>query len=112
MACILHQQVTNQCRDEVSRNGETGPIPCDRLKETETILPFTHHLGPHQLSVEESSLEARIKLSLFKLSQFKIEFQPRSAIKGQALADFIVEFSHMPDERPEEAPGPSLLKIP
>ena len=31
-----------------------------------------------------------------ELTQFEIEFQPRPAIKGQALADFITEFSHKP----------------
>ena len=58
MASILHQQAADRCRDKVSRDGETGPGPCDRLKETDIILPFTHHLGSHQLSIETSSLEA------------------------------------------------------
>ena len=47
-----------------------------------------------------------------ELSQFKIEFQPRPVIKGQALADFIAEFSHEPDERLEETPGPLMPEIP
>ena len=33
-----------------------------------------------------------------ELSQFEIKFQPRPAIKGQALVDFIAEFSHKPDK--------------
>ena len=48
---------------------------------------------------------------VIKLSQFDIEFQPLSAIKGQALIDFIVEFSHSPDERPEEALDTQSAKI-
>ena len=32
-----------------------------------------------------------------ELSQFDIEYHPRTAIKAQALADFIVEFT-FPDE--------------
>ena len=32
-----------------------------------------------------------------KLSQFDIEYYPRTAIKAQALADFITEFT-LPDE--------------
>ena len=32
-----------------------------------------------------------------ELSQFDIEYHPRTAIKAQALADFIVEFT-LPDE--------------
>ena len=34
---------------------------------------------------------------VIKLSQFDIEYHPRTAIKAQALADFIVEFT-IPDE--------------
>ena len=58
MAGVLHQQVTNRPGNEVSRDGETSLGPCDRLKEFETIFPFTHHPSPHQLSVEVSSSEA------------------------------------------------------
>ena len=58
MTGILHQQTTSRCRDEISRNGETGPGPCDRLKEIETVLPFTHHLGPHQLPIKAGPSKA------------------------------------------------------
>ena len=34
---------------------------------------------------------------VIELSQFDIEYHPRTAIKAQALADFIVEFT-IPDE--------------
>ena len=47
-----------------------------------------------------------------KLSQFEIEFQPRPVLKGQALTDFIAEFSHKPDERPEEGSSPSMPQVP
>ena len=33
-----------------------------------------------------------------ELSQFDIEYHPRSAIKAQALADFIVEFTILEDD--------------
>ena len=42
-----------------------------------------------------------------ELSQFEIEFQPQPAIKGQDLANFIIEFSHKPDEQPEEGSNAS-----
>ena len=32
-----------------------------------------------------------------ELSEYEIEFHPRTAIKGQALADFVAEFSYAPD---------------
>ena len=59
MASVLHQKMANRCGDKISRNGETGPGPCDRLKETEIILPFTHHPGPYQLSIKVRPSKAR-----------------------------------------------------
>ncbi|KAL2532476.1 Retrovirus-related Pol polyprotein from transposon [Abeliophyllum distichum] len=43
-----------------------------------------------------------------ELSQFDISYKPRPSIKGQALADFVVEFAHIPvgslETHPEEVP--------
>ena len=47
-----------------------------------------------------------------ELNQCEIKFQPWPAIKGQALVDFIAEFSHTPNELPDEAPAASKPKIP
>ena len=47
-----------------------------------------------------------------ELSQFEIALQPRPAIKVQALANFIVEFSYKPGERPEEGPSLSTPQVP
>ena len=47
-----------------------------------------------------------------ELSQFDIEFILRPAINGQALADFIVEFTTLEEKRPEEAPTVPTPKIP
>ena len=116
MADVLHQQVTNRHRDKISRNGEIGPGPCDCLKKTEVVLPFTYHSRPHQLPLRQvpqkpDALGRLLKWAI-KLSQFEIEFQTGPAIKGQALTNFITEFYHKPDERPEETPGHLVSKIP
>jgi hypothetical protein len=39
-----------------------------------------------------------------ELGQFDIKFHPRTAIKGQVLADFLVEFCNIPEaeELPKE----------
>ena len=37
-----------------------------------------------------------------ELSQFNIEYQPRTAIKAKALADFIVEFTSLEHEDNQE----------
>ena len=38
------------------------------------------------------------------MSKFDIQYRPRTAIKGQVVADFIVEFTHDEDKRAEESP--------
>ena len=37
------------------------------------------------------------------LGQFDIHFRPRTAIKGQALADFVMEFTYKAEGATEEA---------
>ena len=49
---------------------------------------------------------------MIELSQFDIKFVPWLAIKGQALADFIVEFTTPEDKRPKEEPVVPMTKIP
>ena len=64
-----------------------------------------------QVLQKPDSLGRLLKWAI-ELSQFEIKFQPRLAIKGQALADFIDEFSHKPDKRLEEDPSPSTAQVP
>ena len=47
-----------------------------------------------------------------ELSQFDIEFIPQLAIKGQAVASFITEFTTPTEKRPEEATTIPTTNIP
>ena len=49
---------------------------------------------------------------VIKLSQFDIEFTSWPAIKGQALAEFITEFTTPKEKRPEKAQTIPIAKIP
>ena len=44
-----------------------------------------------------SSLEAAGRMTLWaiELSEFDIQYRPRTAIKGQAMVDFITKFAHL-----------------
>ena len=44
-----------------------------------------------------TSLEAvgRMALWAIKLSEFDVQYHPRTAMKGQVVADFIAEFTNM-----------------
>ena len=64
------------------------------------VRVFTNYLLRQVL--QKSDASGLLLKWAIELSQFEIEFQPRPAIKGQALADLIAEFSYKPDKRPEE----------
>ena len=50
----------------------------------------------------------RLALWAIELSEFDIRYRPRTAIKGQIVADFIAEFTHDEDKGSEESPLWSL----
>ena len=52
---------------------------------------------PIKKSMNKPEAAGRMVQWAIKLSQFDIEYHPRTAIKAQALADFIAEFT-LPDE--------------
>jgi ribonuclease HI len=47
--------------------------------------------------MQKLDLSGRLANWAIELGQFDLEFVPRNAIKGQALADFLVEFTNMPE---------------
>ena len=55
---------------------------------------------PIRKSVNRPKATGRMVQWAIKLSQFNIEYQPRTAIKAQALADFIIEFTFTNEENP------------
>ena len=46
----------------------------------------------------------RVALWAVKLSEFDIQYCPRTAIKGQVVADFIFEFTLIKSQGTEEIP--------
>ena len=52
---------------------------------------------PIKKSMNKPETAGRMVQWAIELSQFDIEYHPRTAIKAQALADFIAEFT-LPDE--------------
>ena len=52
---------------------------------------------PIKKSTSKPEVAGRMVQWAIKLSQFDIEYHPRTAIKAQALADFIAEFT-LPNE--------------
>jgi len=59
---------------------------------------------PMKKVLQKPDLSGRLVNWAMELGQFDIEFHPRMAIKGQVLADFLVEFCNIPEaeELPKE----------
>ena len=75
-----------------------------------TIYILTNY--PLRQVLQKLDGSGRLLKWAIELSKFDIEFVPRPAIKGQALADFIAEFTTLEDKRLKEAPVVSTTKIP
>ena len=82
----------------------------DHTFHSHTIRVLTNY--PLRQVLQKPDALGRLLKWAIELSQVEMEFQPRPVIKGQALVDFIVNLSHIPEEQPEEAPGASSPKIP
>jgi hypothetical protein len=52
---------------------------------------------PLKRVLQKPDLSGRLVNWAVELGQFDIEFHPRTAIKGQALADFFLEFCNTPE---------------
>ena len=59
--------------------------------EAHTIIVLTSH--PLKAVLQKADLSGRLSKWSIELGRFDIQFQPRNAIKGQVLADFIAEFT-------------------
>ncbi|XP_075635280.1 uncharacterized protein LOC142607615 [Castanea sativa] len=57
-----------------------------------------------QRAMSSPETAGRMALWVVELSEFDIRYQPRAAMKGQILADFIAEFTIKKDQGTEETP--------
>ena len=64
--------------------------PYHDFQEAEALLP-SHH--PLKKAMNKLEAIGRLIQWAVELSEFDIQYQPRHAIKAQALADFIAEFT-------------------
>jgi ribonuclease HI len=68
--------------------------------QAHTIRVLTEY--PLRKVMQKLDLSGRLANWAIELGQFDLEFIPRNAIKGQALADFLVEFTNVPEiEQPD-----------
>ena len=78
-------------------------IAARRLKsyfQAHTIVVLTDK--PLRKAMNSPEVARRMALWAIELSEFNIQYRPRTAIKGQAVADFITEFTLGGDQLVEE----------
>uniref|UniRef100_A0A2N9ERC7 RNA-directed DNA polymerase n=1 Tax=Fagus sylvatica TaxID=28930 RepID=A0A2N9ERC7_FAGSY len=68
--------------------------------QAHTIVLLTNH--PLRKAMNKPDAAGRLVQWSVELSEFDIDYRPRTAIKAQALADFIAEFTSKDDEPTEE----------
>lgn len=68
--------------------------------QAHAIRVLTNH--PLRQVLQKVETSGRLLKWLVELSQFDIKYMPRVAIKGQALADFMADFSHRPEATENE----------
>ena len=59
---------------------------------------------PLRQAISNPDAAGRLALWAIELREFDIQCRPRTAIKGQVVADFIAEFTHDEDKGVEESP--------
>ena len=67
-----------------------------------TVVVLTDR--PLRQAMSNPDAAGRLALLAIELSEFDIQYHPRTAIKGQVVADFIAEFTHDEDKGAEESP--------
>ena len=68
------------------------------------IIVLTNH--PFCKAISKPDVVGRLIQWAIELSEFDIEYRPRQAIKAQALADFITEFTRASKEPPQDKGEP------
>ncbi|GJT92868.1 reverse transcriptase domain-containing protein [Tanacetum coccineum] len=92
--------------DDGQRRGNTVYFASKRLKryfQAHTVVVITNQ--PIKQLLSSSEISGRMLKWKFELEGYDIQYRPRTAIKGQILADFIVE-------RPEEESPDELMAEP
>ena len=74
--------------------------------QARTVIVLTNK--PLRQAMSNPEATGRLALWAIKLSEFDIQYRPRTAIKGQVVADFIAEFTNGEDKGADECPQWSI----
>lgn len=80
-------------KGNVPKDREVCLCPSHLDLETPTILPSSQYNSCNRSVLEESYTSRRLIQWSIELCKFDIAYHPRTAIKGQAMPNFVVEFN-------------------
>ena len=66
---------------------------------------------PLRRAMSNPDAAGRLVLWAIELSEFDIQYRPRTTIKGQVIMDFIAEFTHEEDKGAEESPRGACIRM-
>ncbi|KAI5321961.1 hypothetical protein L3X38_031033 [Prunus dulcis] len=98
-------QGTPECGTSVSTTRAAGSGPCCLGTKASAILPGTRDQSPDQ----KPEISGRLIKWAIELGEFDIQFVPRPAEKGQAVADFISELTPATVQPTSEAITETIL---
>lgn len=87
-------------------------IVARKLRPYLKLTPLRSTDRPLRSALHNPETPGRLIHWLVKLGEFDIKYQPRTAIKGQVLADFVADYTYPNPELPdEEEQKPWLLLV-
>ena len=96
-------------RRKIPQDGEVGLCTRNDCAKAQAVFPGPHIivLTDQPLKRAMSSPEAveRMALWAIELSEFDVQYRPRTVVKGQIVANFIAEYTQTEDKGAE---GPRL----
>ena len=103
MTRLFHKQGFPRGRRKIPQDGEVGFCTYNCCAEAQTIFPGPHNRSSDGPTFEKSSPEAAGRMALWaiELSEFDVQYHPRTAVKGQIVADFIAEYTQSKDKGSE-----------
>ncbi|RVW21315.1 hypothetical protein CK203_114344 [Vitis vinifera] len=102
---LLCQQGIDRRRNQIFKNGANSLSPSERCPkarpyfQAHPVIVLTDQ--PLRNILHKPDLTGRMLQWAIELSEFGIEFQPRLAMKGQVMANFVLEYSRRPSQHDE-----------